>query len=380
PSRAYRRSLRSRGRRGHGNHLYRARSDRGDRASGEKILRPDFGGRGHGARSGNGAHCHPRGRAICDQPFAQPGYRAPLQSLSSALHARRCNGSRSGRGHGIRRGHCESLSRRTPGAGIRQGSESSTPPGIVDADRWRQPGKCCRLDPRRCGCRCGWGQPDGGSKDRRLRVNHEAGPGHHRKNKRGARPMSAANLWKSDDELFAIVLRELFTCVVGDVMDKLDLQHQFLPPQIQPLRQDMVVIGRAMPVLSVDVFAEKIPGSANKLMEKSFGLMLEALDDLRNNEVYVNTGSSPRNALWGELMSTRARKLGSRGAVLNGYVRDTKAILNMGFPTFGFGSYGQDSAPRYKVVDFRIPVEIGSVRVRPGDILFGDIDGVLLVP
>lgn len=192
--------------------------------------------------------------------------------------------------------------------------------------------------------------------------------------------MSTTKIWKSDDELFAIIQRELFTCVVGDVMDKLDLQHQFLPPQIQALRHDMVVIGRAMPVLSVDVFAEKIAGSANKLMERPFGLMLEALDDLRSNEVYVNTGSSPRNALWGELMSTRALKLGSRGAVLNGYVRDTKAILNLNFPTFGFGSYGQDSAPRYKVVDFRIPVEIGSVRVRPGDILFGNVDGVLVVP
>src|ERR1700685_3669637 len=189
-----------------------------------------------------------------------------------------------------------------------------------------------------------------------------------------------SKLWQSDDELFATVQRELFTCVVGDVMDKLDLQHQFLPPQIQPLRRDMVVIGRAMPVLAVDVFAEKIAGSANSLLNKSFGLMLEALDDLHANEVYVGTGSSPRNALWGELMSVRASKLGSRGAVLNGYVRDTSAILNMGFPTFGFGSYGQDSAPRYKVVDFRIPVEIGSVRVRPGDIIFGDIDGVLVVP
>jgi regulator of RNase E activity RraA len=187
-------------------------------------------------------------------------------------------------------------------------------------------------------------------------------------------------LWKSDDDLFALVQRELFTGVVGDVMDKLDLQHQFLPPQIQPLRQDMVVLGRAMPALSVDVFAERIAGSANRLMDKSFGLMLEALDDLRKNEVYVNTGSSPRNALWGELMSTRARKLGSRGAVLNGYVRDTKAILNMSFPTFAFGSYGQDSAPRSKVVDFRIPIEVGQVRVRPADIIFGDIDGVLLVP
>jgi regulator of RNase E activity RraA len=187
-------------------------------------------------------------------------------------------------------------------------------------------------------------------------------------------------LWNNDSDLFSLIRSELFTCVVGDVMDKLDLQHQFLPPSIRPLRNDMVVVGRAMPVLSVDVFVEKIAGTANPLMEKSFGLMLEALDDLRAHEIYLNTGSSPRNALWGELMSVRARKLGAAGAVLNGFSRDTKAVLEMGFPTFSFGPYGQDSAPRYKVVDFRVPVEIGGVRVRPGDILFGDIDGVLAVP
>jgi regulator of RNase E activity RraA len=187
-------------------------------------------------------------------------------------------------------------------------------------------------------------------------------------------------LWSTDEELFGIVKKELFTCVVGDVMDKMRLQHQFLPPQLRPLHPDMVLMGRAMPVLSVDVFEEKITGSANMLMEKPFGLMLEALDALHPNEVYVNTGSSPRNALWGELMSIRARKLGASGAVLNGFVRDTKAILKLGFPTFCFGSYGQDSAPRYKVVDFRVPVEIGTVRVRPGDLLFGDIDGVCVIP
>jgi len=187
-------------------------------------------------------------------------------------------------------------------------------------------------------------------------------------------------LWNSDEELLAIVERELFTCVVGDVMDRMQLIHQFLPPQIQPLQRDMIVIGRAMPVLSGDVFEERTRGTANELSDKPFGLMLEALDDLRSNEIYVNTGSSPRNALWGELMSTRARKLGARGAVVNGYVRDTRAILNLKFPTFAFGSYGQDSAPRYKVYDFRVPIEIGGVRINPDDILFGDIDGVLVVP
>jgi regulator of RNase E activity RraA len=187
-------------------------------------------------------------------------------------------------------------------------------------------------------------------------------------------------LWSCDDELFTLIRRELFTCVVGDVMDKLNLRHQFLPPRIQPLSPNMVVIGRAMPVLSVDVFEEKLAGTANRLMEKPFGLMLEALDDLHAHEVYVNTGSSPRNALWGELMSVRARKLGSTGAVLNGYSRDTRAVLALNFPTFSWGSYGQDSAPRYKVVDYRVPVEIGQARIEPGDILFGDVDGVCVVP
>ena len=186
--------------------------------------------------------------------------------------------------------------------------------------------------------------------------------------------------YQNDEDLFAITRRELFTAVVGDAMDKMDLRHQFLPPEIKPLRDDMVVIGRAMPVLSVDVFFEKLEGSANRLMAKPFGLMLEALDDLKHNEIYLNTGSSPRNALWGELMATRATKLGAAGAVVNGYSRDTNGLLDMDFPTFSWGRYAQDSAPRHKVVDFRVPLEIGCARIRPGDLLFGDIDGVCVIP
>jgi regulator of RNase E activity RraA len=187
-------------------------------------------------------------------------------------------------------------------------------------------------------------------------------------------------IWQNDDELFAITKRELFTAVVGDVMDKLKLLHQFLPPQIRSLHDDYILIGRAMPALSGDVFEERVSGSANKMMEKSFGLMLEAVDDLKPNEIYVNTGCSPRSAMWGELMTTRARKLGAVGAVVNGYTRDTRAVLRMAFPVFAFGSYGQDSAPRYKVYDYRVPIEIGQVRIDPADILFGDIDGICVIP
>ncbi len=189
-----------------------------------------------------------------------------------------------------------------------------------------------------------------------------------------------AKLWQSDDELFKLARQELFTAVVGDVMDKLGLQLQFLPPQIQALSPDMVAIGRAMPVLEADVFTDKVSNSANPLMNKPFGLMLEALDDLKPNEVYICTGSSPKYALWGELMSTRAIKLGAAGAVLDGYSRDTPGILDLKFPTFSYGRYAQDQGVRGKVIDFRVPLEIGGVKILPGDIVFGDIDGVCVIP
>ena len=186
--------------------------------------------------------------------------------------------------------------------------------------------------------------------------------------------------WKNDEELFRIIRQELFSAVIGDIMDKQGHLHQFLPPQIQPLADDMMVAGRAMPVLEADTFGECVTGTSNELMAKPFGLMLEALDDLSKNEVYICTGGSPRYALWGELMSTRAAKLGAAGAVVDGYARDTKGILAMNFPTFCHGRYAQDQGPRGKVIDFRLPIEIEGVSVRPGDIVMGDIDGVCIVP
>lgn len=178
-------------------------------------------------------------------------------------------------------------------------------------------------------------------------------------------------MWKDDSELFALCRRELFSAVVGDVMDKLGLVHQFLPPEVRPLQPDMVVIGRAMTVLEADCFEEP---------KKPFGVMLEALDDLKSNEVYLCHGGSPRYAVWGELMSIRAQKLGAAGAVMTGYSRDTPGIQELGFPTFSRGLYAQDQGPRGLVIDFRTALEVDGVRIKPGDIVFGDIDGVVVVP
>lgn len=185
--------------------------------------------------------------------------------------------------------------------------------------------------------------------------------------------------WSDDAELFAIARAELFAAVIGDVMDALGLRHQFLPPQIQPLDSSMVVVGRAMTVLEAD-YPAAAEESHNPLSTRPFGLMLEALDDLQPGEVYVCTGASPTYALWGELMATRALRCGAVGAVVNGYSRDTLGILRLGFPTFSWGRYAQDQGARGKVIDYRCPITLGPVRIEPGDILFGDLDGVCVVP
>ena len=182
--------------------------------------------------------------------------------------------------------------------------------------------------------------------------------------------------WNNEDELFSLMRRELYTAVIGDIMDKHGYIHQFLSPRIRPLNENMITVGRAMTVLEVDI--EKINGS--QILNKPFGLMLEALDDLKRNEVYLCTGASDTYALWGELMTSRAKKLGAVGAVVDGYSRDTRGILALDFPVFSYGNYSQDQGPRGKVADFRIPIKFGEVLVAPGDIVFGDIDGVCVIP
>lgn len=184
----------------------------------------------------------------------------------------------------------------------------------------------------------------------------------------------------NDDALFETLRTRLTSALLGDVLDTLGFHHQFLPPAVKALDPQRILVGRAMPVLETDYLATDEFSGHGPFSQKAFGLMFEALDDLRPNEVYLASGSSPKYALWGGLMTLRAQKLGAAGAVLNGYSRDTREILSTSFPVFSLGCYAQDQAPRGKVIDYRVPIEVGEVRVSPGDIVFGDIDGVVVVP
>ncbi|WP_085833787.1 RraA family protein [Clostridium merdae] len=177
--------------------------------------------------------------------------------------------------------------------------------------------------------------------------------------------------WKNDKELFALVKERLYTPVVGDILDALGCYHQFLPQEVRPLRDDMKLVGRAMPVLMIDVFGPQ---------KKPFGLLTEALDQLEEDEIYIATGGTKRCAYWGELLTATARTRKAAGAVVNGWHRDTPQVLEQNWPVFSCGCYAQDSSVRTQVVDFRCPIEIGDVWVNSGDIVFGDMDGVLIIP
>lgn len=105
----------------------------------------------------------------------------------------------------------------------------------------------------------------------------------------------------------------------------------------------------------------------------------EALDQLRPNEIFVATGAH-NSALWGELLTATAKKRGAIGAVLDGYSRDTPQVLSQNFPVFCSATWAQDSSVRTYVCDFRCTIEIGQVTIHDGDLIFGDIDGVLVIP
>lgn len=174
-----------------------------------------------------------------------------------------------------------------------------------------------------------------------------------------------------DAELFQMLHRELYSSVVGDILDTFGLYHQFLPAAVRPLLPAMKVVGRAMPVVMIDVHGPQ---------KKPFGLLTEALDDLKPGEIYLAGGGARRCAYWGELLTAASRTRGAAGAVVDGYHRDTPQVLEQQWPVFSRGAYAQDSSVRTQVADFRCPVEIGGVWIQPGDLVFGDLDGVVIVP
>lgn len=176
---------------------------------------------------------------------------------------------------------------------------------------------------------------------------------------------------QKEKQLFCRMKETLYTPVVGDILDRMGYTHQFLPPYIRPMKNGMKVAGKAMTVLMIDVFGPQ---------QTPFGRLCECLDQIQEDEIYICTGGTKRCAYWGELLTAAAKARKGGGAVIDGYHRDTPQVLGQTWPVFSAGGYAQDSSVRTQVADYRCPIEIGQVMIKDGDYVFGDVDGVVIIP
>ncbi|MFN8593319.1 MAG: RraA family protein [Thermomicrobiales bacterium] len=176
----------------------------------------------------------------------------------------------------------------------------------------------------------------------------------------------------SEDQLLDLLRTTLYTAVVSDVLDRQGLLGQAMAARIRPIEPRMRLVGRAHTVLSADIYARP---------ENPYIKEIAAVDALKPGDVTVAaTNGSQRTCLWGELLSTAARARGATGCLIDGHTRDVRRILEMEFPVFCTGFRPVDSSSRSIVIDYGIPVLCGDVMVYPGDIIFGDIDGVVVIP
>jgi regulator of RNase E activity RraA len=177
-----------------------------------------------------------------------------------------------------------------------------------------------------------------------------------------------------DEQLIETVRRSLYAAVLSDVLDAQGYRHQVLPPSIRPLDDGVVLCGRARTGLYRDVY--HVPAGHNP-----YELEIALIDDLRPGDVAVlGCGRSERIAPWGELLTTASMARGAHGCITDGLVRDVRVIRKLGFPVFHGGIGPLDSKGRGEVCAIDVPIECAGVTVNPGDLVFGDADGVVVVP
>ncbi|WP_227320262.1 RraA family protein [Acidisoma silvae] len=166
----------------------------------------------------------------------------------------------------------------------------------------------------------------------------------------------------------------LFSALLSDCLDQVGLRRQAMPSRIRPLDEAKTMVGRARTGAYMEVY--HVEEGVNP-----YDLEIELIDTLKPDEIPVFACSNPaRVAPWGELLSTAAQVRGAAGAVMDGCVRDIKAIREMGFPVFHGGIAPLDSKGRARVMAIDVPVECGGVLVSSGDLVFGDADGLVVVP
>jgi regulator of RNase E activity RraA len=176
-----------------------------------------------------------------------------------------------------------------------------------------------------------------------------------------------------EQTLFDTISAILYAGALSDILDEMGFREQAISPelQIRPLHPQAVALGRALTLLNMHDTREADP----------YELAIRAMDGMKPGELLVASGTeSIETGIFGELSATRVSRAGGRGAVINGYSRDGRKILEMGFPLFCRGISPIDTTGRVHVVDFNCSINFGNRRISPGQILFADLDGIILIP
>ena len=178
---------------------------------------------------------------------------------------------------------------------------------------------------------------------------------------------------QSPSEITLPMMREeLYCAVVSDALDSLGYRNQSPCVQLRPMTCDVLLVGRCKTTLWADMAHED---------PQPYELELKAVDSCQPDDVLIAAaGGSVRSGVWGELLSTAARNCGCVGAIVDGAVRDLRQTREMEFPVFARGANVYDSQDRQRVIDIDVAVEIAGVRFCPGDLVFADVDGVVVVP
>ncbi|MGG5819065.1 RraA family protein [Falsiroseomonas sp. HW251] len=175
---------------------------------------------------------------------------------------------------------------------------------------------------------------------------------------------------RPDEEILARYER-LYTGAISDVLREHVLMDQAIPGHLHCLRPERTVAGFAFTVKSAP--NTKVTG------ELTFRTgMIEKMG--RNDFVVWDTSGDIESTAWGGVMTATAVGLGVRGAMIDGGIRDTAQILQKDFPVFYRYRSPNGSLGRCLISHYQVPIRIGTVWIRPGDIVVGDMDGVMVVP
>ena len=174
----------------------------------------------------------------------------------------------------------------------------------------------------------------------------------------------------SDDELLARY-EKLYIGVVNDVLREFGLLDQALPHHIVPLREYRTIAG----------FAFTVKSAPSCQITGEMGVRAKMLDQLSSNAFVVwDTSRDEKATLWGGVMTAAAKRADVKAACIDGGIRDTHQILDVQFPVFYRYRISNGSLGRCLITHYQVPIRIGDVDVKPGDIVLGDVDGVLCVP